>query len=96
MHHRMLPLQTQAAAGTWLGECAERRDRDGRLVQQPESLLRHCICSATNPAAGASGAPSAKYYSFTTTVTVSPMVLKSVLCPGGNCTYTLAYSERFQ
>jgi hypothetical protein len=37
-----------------------------------------------------------KYYSYTTTVTLNPLVLKSVLCPGGNCTFSLSYSERFQ
>jgi len=47
------------------------------------------VCSATNVA-------SPKYYSFATTITVSPMVLSSVLCPRGNCSYTLTYSERFQ
>jgi hypothetical protein len=36
-----------------------------------------------------------KYYSYTTTVTLAPMVLSSVLCPT-SCTYTLSYSERFQ
>jgi hypothetical protein len=36
-----------------------------------------------------------KYYSYTTTVTLTPMVLKPVLCPS-SCTYTLHYSERFQ
>jgi hypothetical protein len=40
-----------------------------------------------------------KYYSYTTTVTLAPMVLKSVLCTSGNanpCSFTLSYSERFQ
>ena len=36
-----------------------------------------------------------KYYSYTTTVTLAPMVLSAVLCPS-SCTYTLPYSERFQ
>ena len=36
-----------------------------------------------------------KYYSYTTTVTLAPMVLSSVLCPT-SCLYTLPYSERFQ
>jgi Flp pilus assembly protein TadG len=50
------------------------------------------VCSTTNTA-------SPKYYSYTTTVTLAPMLLKSVLCTSGNadpCTYTLPYSERFQ
>ncbi|MCA1395725.1 hypothetical protein [Bradyrhizobium sp. BRP56] len=38
---------------------------------------------------------SPKYYSYTTTITFAPMVLRSVLC-SNSCTYTLSYSERFQ
>ena len=40
-----------------------------------------------------------KYYSYTTTVTLSPLVLRSVLCTSGvgdGCTFTLRYSTRFQ
>jgi hypothetical protein len=40
-----------------------------------------------------------KYYSYSTTVTLAPIVLKSVLCTSGTgngCTFTLFYSERFQ
>jgi hypothetical protein len=40
-----------------------------------------------------------KYYSYTTTVTLAPRVLSSVLCTSGNanpCSFTLLYSERFQ
>jgi hypothetical protein len=47
------------------------------------------VCSSGN----VSSTP--KYFSYTTTVTLSPMVLRSVLCPS-SCTYTLPYSERFQ
>jgi hypothetical protein len=36
-----------------------------------------------------------KYFSYTTTVTISPMVLSSVLCTS-SCSFTLPYSERFQ
>lgn len=36
-----------------------------------------------------------KYFTFSTTVTLAPIVLTSVLCPN-SCTYTLPYSERFQ
>jgi hypothetical protein len=45
-------------------------------------------CSTTNTV-------SPKYYSYTTTVTISPMVLRSVLCTS-SCSFTLPYSERFQ
>jgi hypothetical protein len=37
-----------------------------------------------------------KYYTYTTTVTLAPIVLRSVLCTNTSCTYTLPYSERFQ
>ena len=47
------------------------------------------VCSAANTA-------NPKYYSYATTITLSPMVLSAVLCNGGNCTITLSYSERFQ
>jgi len=39
------------------------------------------------------------YYSYTATVTLSPILLRRVLCTSGNanpCTFTLSYSERFQ
>jgi hypothetical protein len=46
-------------------------------------------CSSTNP-------NSPMFYTYTTTVTLSPMVLNSVLCSNSTCTSTLQYSERFQ
>jgi hypothetical protein len=49
-------------------------------------------CSSTNTA-------SPKYYSYTATVTVSPLVLRSAICTSSNanpCSFTLPYSERFQ
>lgn len=51
----------------------------------------HAVCTSTN-------LQPPKYYSYQTSITLAPMapMLQSVLCPGGNCTYTLPYSERFQ
>jgi hypothetical protein len=49
-------------------------------------------CSATNP-----GLP--QYYSYSTTVTLAPILLRRVLCTSSNanpCTFTLSYSERFK
>jgi hypothetical protein len=46
-------------------------------------------CAADPPPPGI---PQAKYYVFTATFTLSPMVLKSVLCS----TCTLSYSQPFQ
>jgi hypothetical protein len=48
--------------------------------------------------ANASTAPY-KYYSYTTTITLAPMVLRPALCTSSNtnpCSFTLRYSERFQ
>jgi hypothetical protein len=55
-------------------------------------LCGTAVCSAGNLV-------SPKYYSYTTTVTLTPMMLKSVLCTSSAanpCTFTLPYSERFQ
>lgn len=54
------------------------------------------VCGDSNVACSATNTASPKSYSYTTTVTLAPMVLKPVLCTGGNCTVTLRYSERFQ
>ena len=57
------------------------------------------ICGDGNAACSTTNTVSPKYYSYTTSVTLAPMMLKSVLCKSTNtnaCTYTLPYSERFQ
>ncbi|QQN65083.1 hypothetical protein JIR23_04535 [Bradyrhizobium diazoefficiens] len=56
-------------------------------------------CSDTMAACSASNSGSPKHYTYTTTVTVAPIVLRSVICRSGNanpCSFTLAYAERFQ
>jgi hypothetical protein len=53
----------------------------------------NAVCSSANVTL------PTKYYSYTTTVTLAPMVLSSVLCTSSNtnhCSFTLPYSERFQ
>ena len=60
------------------------------------------LCSDTAAGAACTSANitlPTKYYSYTTTVTVAPLVLRSVLCTSSNanpCSFTLPYSERFQ
>jgi hypothetical protein len=60
------------------------------------------ICGDTNAACSAANTAVPKFYSYTTTITLSPFrVMRSVLCPSGvdlagHCTITLSYSERFQ
>jgi hypothetical protein len=55
------------------------------------------ICGASACATGNTVSP--KYYSYTTTITLAPWVLRRQLCTSTNtnpCTFTLSYSERFQ
>jgi hypothetical protein len=61
----------------------------------PISNLR-VVCGDTNLDCSPSNTLPPKYYSYTTTVTLSPMVLRSVFCSAGPCAFTLPYSERFQ
>jgi hypothetical protein len=56
-------------------------------IQNFQLVCGSSACSGTNTA-------SPRYYSYTTTVTISPMVLRSVLCTS-SCSFTLPYSERF-
>jgi hypothetical protein len=54
------------------------------------------MCGDTNTVCSSSNVTSfPKYYSYTTTVTLAPIFLRTVLC-STSCTYTLPYSERFQ
>jgi hypothetical protein len=53
------------------------------------------LCGDSKAACSSTNIASPKYYSYTTSITLKPIVLKSVLCPN-SCTYTLPYSERFQ
>lgn len=59
------------------------------------------ICGDSNAicAAGNSDPSLVKYYVYSTTITLRPMVLAKVLCTsttGNACSFTLSYSERFQ
>lgn len=53
------------------------------------------LCGDTMTACTAANSGSPKYYSYTTTVTVAPIILTTVLC-ANSCSYTLPYSQRFQ
>lgn len=57
------------------------------------------VCSDSMAACSTTNSLSPKHYTYTTTVTVAPIVLRSVICRSGNanpCSFTLAYAERFQ
>jgi hypothetical protein len=52
------------------------------------------LCGDGGAACSAINTAIPRYYSFSTTITLSPLVLSSVLC-SSSCTYTLSYSQRF-
>lgn len=58
------------------------------------------LCGETNAVCSSGNVSAAvKYFSYTTTVTLAPLVSKVLVCKSPNanpCTYTLPYSERFQ
>ena len=57
------------------------------------------VCSDSMAACSATNFLSPKHYTYTTTVTVAPIVLRTVICQSGNanpCSFTLSYGERFQ
>ena len=57
------------------------------------------LCGDAMTACSAANSVSPKYYTYTTTVTLAPIILSTVLCTSGTgngCTFTLSYSERFQ
>jgi hypothetical protein len=56
------------------------------------------LCGDAKVACSTTNTVSPKYYSYTTSVTLSPIVLRQVLCGSANpsCSFTLPYSERFQ
>ena len=54
------------------------------------------ICGDAGAACSSSNITSpVKYYSYTTSLTLAPIISRAVLCPR-SCTYTLTYSERYQ
>ena len=52
-------------------------------------------CGDAGATCSPSNIASPKYITFSTTITLAPIVTRRVLCPT-TCTYTLRYSERFQ
>jgi hypothetical protein len=55
------------------------------------------VCGDANLDCSPSNLASPQYYSYATTVTLSPMVLSAVLCTSSNankCSFTLSYSEQ--
>ncbi|WP_143201503.1 hypothetical protein [Bradyrhizobium sp. NAS96.2] len=78
------------STSTWLTTVRSRANADPRYPISDPTI----ICG-DNQTGCSDASLSPKYYSFTTTVTLAPMVLGYALC-SNSCTYTLSYSERFQ
>ncbi|MCP3471584.1 hypothetical protein NLM33_14730 [Bradyrhizobium sp. CCGUVB1N3] len=57
------------------------------------------VCSDSMAACSTTNSGSPKHYTYSTTVTVAPIVSRAWICRSTNadpCTYTLSYAERFQ
>lgn len=76
-----------ANPGTWVS--ALQTTVAGYTIGNIQVMCGSTVCNSGNLGA------TPKYFTFSTTVTLAPIVLTSVLCPN-SCTYTLPYSERFQ
>jgi hypothetical protein len=88
------PPDVTNPSGTWLTNMQQAENADSRFVIGDFNV----ICGDNN---NSCSDPTAlpKYYSYTTTVTLTPMVLSSVLCTRADaapCKFILRYSERFQ
>ncbi len=82
-------------SSTWANAAIAKADS-----RYPISSIQ-LICGDSNAACGSGNSDPnlAKWYVYSTTITLAPMVLTSVLCTSGStnpCTFTLTYSERFQ
>lgn len=74
---------------SWLSTTLAKADGDYPIANF------QLVCGDGGAACSSANTASPKYYSYETTVTLTPMVLSSVLC-SNSCTYTLSYSARFQ
>jgi hypothetical protein len=87
------PPSDVANASSWVSSAIAKAD-----PSYPISSI-NLICGDSNAPCATGNTGSPKSYSYSTTVTLAPMALKSVLCTSGGsdgCTFTLHYSERFQ
>ncbi len=87
------PPDDVANPSSWMSSAIAKADPN-----YPISSI-NLICGDSNAACSGSNTVSPKSYSYSTSVTLTPMVLRSVLCTSGvgdGCTFTLSYSERFQ
>ena len=78
------------SASSWINSAISKADPNYPISNfQLKCGNGFAVCSVGNSA-------SPKYYSYSTSITLAPIVLTSVLCNSGNCTYTLSYTEQFQ
>ncbi|WP_314962154.1 hypothetical protein [Bradyrhizobium cosmicum] len=76
-----------ANPGTW--SSGLQKNVAGYTISNIQVWCGSSVCSSGNLT------QIPKYFTFSTTVTLAPIVWRPVLCPN-SCTYTLSYSERFQ
>ncbi|MDN5005306.1 hypothetical protein ACFQZO_31080 [Bradyrhizobium sp. GCM10027634] len=87
------PPSDVSNASSWVSSAIAKAD-----TRYPITTI-NLLCGANSSACSATNTALPISYSYSTTVTLAPLVLKSVLCTSGagnSCTFTLSYSERFQ
>jgi hypothetical protein len=89
------PDVTNLNSGSWLSTAQSKKSFDARFtITDPQVLCNGISC--TDPTV------VPKSYSYSTTVTLTPIVpliTRPLLCTSTNndpCTFTMSYSERFQ
>lgn len=80
-------LTDSTAISTWKSDAIAKAD--------PKYPISNFQLTCGGVACSSSNTASPKNYSYSTSVTLAPMVLTSVLC-SNSCTFTLSHSERFQ
>ncbi|WP_338824222.1 hypothetical protein WDM22_15975 [Bradyrhizobium septentrionale] len=86
------PPTDVTSASTWSATAIAKAD-----PKYPISNFQ-IICGASNAACSSGNNTPPRSYSYQTSITITPIVLKSVLCGSGanGCTFTVPFSERFQ
>jgi hypothetical protein len=82
-----------AHPGTWIS--ALPKTVGGYSIGNIHVMCGTADCNSSAPPTPGNLTLTPKYFTFGTTVTLDPIVLRSVLCPT-SCSYPISYSERFQ
>lgn len=88
------PPADLTSPGTWVSSLpSSLTSVDGYTISSIQVL---CSGGATPATCSSGNTAVPAFYSFTTSFTLNPMVLRRVLCSNPACSFTLNFTERFQ